>query len=73
MICPNCKKENANKYATVCAYCGAPLYEKEAAEEKAKELAHAHTMQRAERARLFTCIMAKLTLRKALMMHRVSF
>ena len=39
MICPNCKKENANKYATVCAYCGAALYEKEAAEEKAKELA----------------------------------
>ena len=37
MICPNCKKENANKYATVCAYCGAALYEN--AEEKANELA----------------------------------
>lgn len=39
MICPNCKKENANKYATVCAYCGAALYENENAEEVAKELA----------------------------------
>lgn len=38
MICPNCKKENMNEYATVCAYCGQPLYQGENAEEKAKEL-----------------------------------
>ena len=26
MICPNCKKENANAKATECAYCHAPFY-----------------------------------------------
>ncbi len=38
MICPNCKKENMNEYATVCAYCGQELYQGVNAEEKAKEL-----------------------------------
>ena len=38
MICPNCKKENMNEYATVCAYCGQPLYSSEVAEAKAAEL-----------------------------------
>ena len=38
MICPNCKKENINEYATVCAYCGQPLYSGENAEAKAVEL-----------------------------------
>ena len=38
MICPNCKKENVNEYATVCAYCGQPLYSGENAEAKAVEL-----------------------------------
>ncbi len=38
MICPNCKKENMNEYATVCAYCGQPLYSGENAETKAAEL-----------------------------------
>lgn len=38
MICPNCNKENINEYATVCAYCGEALYDKQHAEEKAKEL-----------------------------------
>ena len=38
MICPNCKKENMNEYATVCAYCGQPLYSGENAEAKAVEL-----------------------------------
>ena len=38
MICPNCKKENMNEYATVCAYCGQPLYSSEIAEAKAAEL-----------------------------------
>lgn len=38
MICPNCKKENMNEYATVCAYCGQPLYQGEDAEAKAIEL-----------------------------------
>lgn len=47
MICPNCGKENANKYATVCAYCGGNLYENQNAEEKAKELA---AMQKKDKA-----------------------
>ncbi|MBO5944193.1 MAG: hypothetical protein J6Q50_02725 [Clostridia bacterium] len=38
MICPNCKKENMNEYATVCAYCGQPLYSSDVAEAKAVEL-----------------------------------
>lgn len=38
MICPNCKKENINEYATVCAYCGQPLYSGENADAKATEL-----------------------------------
>lgn len=38
MICPNCKKENMNEYATVCAYCGQPLYSGENADAKATEL-----------------------------------
>lgn len=38
MICPNCKKENMNEYATVCAYCNQPLYSGENAEAKAVEL-----------------------------------
>ena len=38
MICPNCKKENINEYATVCAYCGQPLYSGENADAKAVEL-----------------------------------
>lgn len=38
MICPNCKKENANEYATVCAYCEHELYQGNT-EEKARELA----------------------------------
>lgn len=38
MICPNCKKENVNEYATVCAYCGQPLYNGENADAKAVEL-----------------------------------
>ena len=38
MICPNCKKENMNEYATVCAYCGQPLYSGENADAKAVEL-----------------------------------
>ena len=38
MICPNCKKENMNEYATVCAYCGQPLYSGENADAKAIEL-----------------------------------
>lgn len=38
MICPNCKKENMNEYATVCAYCNQPLYSSEVAEAKAAEL-----------------------------------
>lgn len=38
MICPNCKKENMNEYATVCAYCGQSLYSGENAEAKATEL-----------------------------------
>ena len=39
MICPNCKKENMNEYATVCAYCKQELYQGGNSEEKAKELA----------------------------------
>ena len=38
MICPNCKKENMNEYATVCAYCNQPLYSSDVAEAKAVEL-----------------------------------
>ncbi len=38
MICPNCKKENMNEYATVCAYCNQPLYSSDIAETKAVEL-----------------------------------
>ena len=38
MICPNCKKENMNEYATVCAYCNQPLYSSDVAEAKAAEL-----------------------------------
>lgn len=39
MICPNCKKENINEYATVCAYCKHELYQGSNLEEKTKELA----------------------------------
>lgn len=38
MVCPNCKKENINEYATVCAYCGQPLYSGENASAMATEL-----------------------------------
>lgn len=38
MICPNCKKENMNEYATVCAYCNQPLYSSDVAEAKTVEL-----------------------------------
>ena len=38
MICPNCKKENMNQYATVCAYCGHELYDGGITEEKAKAI-----------------------------------
>ena len=38
MICPNCKKENMNEYATVCAYCNQPLFSSDVAEAKAAEL-----------------------------------
>lgn len=37
MICPNCKKENMNEYATVCAYCEHELYQGNT-QEKAREL-----------------------------------
>ncbi len=38
MICPHCKKENMNEYATVCAYCKQELYQNANTEEKQKEL-----------------------------------
>lgn len=38
MICPNCKKENMNEYATVCAYCNQPLYRGENTADIEKEL-----------------------------------
>ncbi|MBE6804793.1 MAG: hypothetical protein E7528_07850 [Ruminococcaceae bacterium] len=38
MICPHCKKENANEYAVVCAYCKNNMYPGSNPEEKAKEL-----------------------------------
>ena len=47
MICPNCKKENANKYATVCAYCGEALYQGADAVAKEQELV---TMQKKDKA-----------------------
>lgn len=39
MICPNCKKENVNKYATECAYCRQDLYPDANKEELLKEFA----------------------------------
>lgn len=41
MICPHCKKENANEYAVVCAYCKGNMYPGADPEEKAKELKQA--------------------------------
>lgn len=38
MVCPNCKKENVNEYATVCAYCNQPLYRGENTADIEKEL-----------------------------------
>ncbi len=38
MICPNCNNENANEYATVCAYCKKELYQNINMDEKVKEL-----------------------------------
>lgn len=39
MICPHCKKENLNEYATVCAYCNQNLIKTEEFIEKSLELA----------------------------------
>ena len=41
MICPHCKKENANEYAVTCAYCKNNMYPDANPEEKAKELRQA--------------------------------
>lgn len=41
MICPHCKKENANEYAVTCAYCKNNMYPDVNPEQKAKELSQA--------------------------------
>ncbi|MBR5321635.1 MAG: hypothetical protein IKU41_07335 [Clostridia bacterium] len=38
MICPHCKKENMNEYATVCVYCKQEIYQGENADEKVREV-----------------------------------